>query len=305
MSGRRQNAGGFTLVEMLVVMAIVATLAAVAIPTLARMGVFSRDAMGGSARTVMNMLRAARVYGATFRTETGVVYVLNRVEDSRNGAPQIIADGIGMARKPTEEEFKYLEDSGQIGPFSTAFERENFRRHFFALVGDAEGSIRSLNRGTCIDAQVDDIDYQPYQLYPEGDPPSDPPDPIELQLLAVESGGASRQGLFPVRLYRFSRNASGDLQASEIPPRPGLDALSLGGMPLNEYFPAHVFRPSGEMKLLPYEPSTARFEIRVNASPDARLQDRFTESNLAVDVVRIELNKFSGRVRILEEENSG
>lgn len=72
---------GFTMVELLVVLAVVAILASLAIPTLARLGPGARDEISNTSQTVFSLLKAARIYAATYRVETAVVYVLDNYQD--------------------------------------------------------------------------------------------------------------------------------------------------------------------------------------------------------------------------------
>ncbi len=73
--GRAARSGrGFTLVEMLVVLAIIALMAAVTIPTFSRMGMFSGNETQLAARELYTLLRAAGVYAATYRTDTALAY---------------------------------------------------------------------------------------------------------------------------------------------------------------------------------------------------------------------------------------
>lgn len=68
---RRQ---GFTLVELIVVLAVMAMMAAVAIPAFSKMGLFSKDNLRDCARKVHSQLSAARIYAATNHANTAVVY---------------------------------------------------------------------------------------------------------------------------------------------------------------------------------------------------------------------------------------
>ncbi len=65
---------GFTLVELLVVLAVVAMMAAVAIPGFSRMGLFSKDKLGDAARDAQGILSAARIYAMTNHCNTAVVF---------------------------------------------------------------------------------------------------------------------------------------------------------------------------------------------------------------------------------------
>ena len=121
---------------MLVVMAIIVIMSAIAIPTLVRSGALSRDEMGASARTLLNMLRAGRVYSATFRTDTAVVYFLKQVPDSRDNTSQVVVDAIALARCATPAELQTF----SLGP----------EKKVFFLVGGNGGGIVSLERGSCI-----------------------------------------------------------------------------------------------------------------------------------------------------------
>ena len=49
-------------------------MASVAVPTFARMGFFSRNEMQSTARELYALLRAAKIYAATYRVDTAVVY---------------------------------------------------------------------------------------------------------------------------------------------------------------------------------------------------------------------------------------
>ncbi|MCF6285357.1 MAG: type II secretion system GspH family protein [Candidatus Hydrogenedentes bacterium] len=80
--GRR----GFTLVELMVVLAIVILLSALAIPGLARLGAFSRDEIRRTVQEVSSVLRAAQVYSTTYHVNTAVVYSMDHWSDTEAAA---------------------------------------------------------------------------------------------------------------------------------------------------------------------------------------------------------------------------
>ena len=73
----RESRAGFTLVEILVVLAIVAVVSAIAIPGLAKMGAFSRDEFTRATQEVNSVLRAAQLYATTYNENTAVVYSMD------------------------------------------------------------------------------------------------------------------------------------------------------------------------------------------------------------------------------------
>lgn len=76
----RHKEQGLTLVELIVVLAIVALLSAIAIPGLARFGAFSNDTLSRETRQLYEMLTAARVYATTWNVRTAVVYNLDNYQ---------------------------------------------------------------------------------------------------------------------------------------------------------------------------------------------------------------------------------
>ena len=130
----RENRAGFTLVEVMVVLAIVALVSAIAIPGLAKLGALSRDEFRRSVSELDSLLREAQVYSTTYNVETAVAYsmdnfsptettisasepLLNPILDSLTGAPVRQIDSVAILyKKPNTTEFVPV--PGDSGEFS-------------------------------------------------------------------------------------------------------------------------------------------------------------------------------------------
>jgi prepilin-type N-terminal cleavage/methylation domain-containing protein len=75
--GKRRANPGFTLVEVLVVLGVIALISAIAIPGLARLGAFSRDEFKRAVSEVDSLLRAAQIYSRTYNVNAAVVYSMD------------------------------------------------------------------------------------------------------------------------------------------------------------------------------------------------------------------------------------
>ncbi|MBN2307958.1 MAG: prepilin-type N-terminal cleavage/methylation domain-containing protein [Candidatus Hydrogenedentes bacterium] len=140
---------GVTLTELIVVMAIISLLAAVAVPTLIRMGALSRRELVDSARPVFGLLRAARTYSATYRVDTAVVYTQLDVVDSRTGLVVRVIDGLGTAWKLRDEHMK-------APPFDAIPSGE--RDAAYVMIQAPEGRFRKLPTNTCVENEVFEVD---------------------------------------------------------------------------------------------------------------------------------------------------
>jgi len=110
---------------LIVVLAIVTTLSALAIPGLARLGAFSNDSLPRASRELFEMLSAARIYATTWNVRTAVVYNLdnyqspvvnptndpvpgtNFIQDSINAAPVRFITGAAIMYALPGSEVKF------------------------------------------------------------------------------------------------------------------------------------------------------------------------------------------------------
>lgn len=269
---------GITLVEMLVVMAVLSILAAIAIPTFASLGQFVATDVQSTTRTLYSSLRAARIYASTFHVDTAIVYSLDNygpegevvttpVVDNVAGEQVRVINAIAMAFKcPVRD--KWVPVPTEDGAFTR-------------FPGDAVILLRS---------------------------------PGDMRLTV---NGTPRTVLLMDPLYtdanrRFDRDAGALMMAVfgmspialdlSVPPHCGTDADPAQTVD----FAAHIFTPRGSL-----EPSGTkqRFEMLVAASPEETTSERLVDPELNALVnssnqsnlltTSIELFQATGRIRVV------
>jgi hypothetical protein len=284
-----------TLVELLIVMGILAIIGGMAIPTLARLGAFSQDDKADGARELLNILKAARVYAATYRVDTAVYYTLADKEDLvvdsyPDPTYRTVLDGFGLARGLTDKERREQRDrlravwEAESGvPLTGSLLEERLDKVFFPVEGK-EGSMRFLPRGACL------------------------PDP---------DGFATQLGMRSVLLYMdedlngdfFNEDLDGSgtpgfgFEADPIRPREDLKVPATNPPTLLDYdipygFPAHIFRPTGQVDVAFNVPP--RIVLEVTPSPEAPIDEQYEEyisvsDNEPVAPIGVELYTATGR----------
>ena len=103
-----RRAGGLTMVEILVVVAIIAIMAGVAIPSFARMGLLWKNDLQSSARELYTLLTAARIYATTYNVETAVVYTTYNPDGNTPDNLRAAAMMYGYA-SGTEQFFRFVD----------------------------------------------------------------------------------------------------------------------------------------------------------------------------------------------------
>ncbi|MBI2422499.1 MAG: prepilin-type N-terminal cleavage/methylation domain-containing protein [Candidatus Hydrogenedentes bacterium] len=119
----RHSTRGLTLVELLVVMAVVSLLVSLSVAGVASFTSFASDALQRSTRDVFTVLKAARIYASTHSVNTAVVYTLDRLPATDpmtgNAVREIIAAAVMYRNENTEDAAYglYLAAPGEQGEF--------------------------------------------------------------------------------------------------------------------------------------------------------------------------------------------
>jgi prepilin-type N-terminal cleavage/methylation domain-containing protein len=71
---KKRREQGFSLVELIVVMAIIATLAALAVPGIAMLRPGAKQELSRANREIYTLLRAAKIYASTYNVDTAVAF---------------------------------------------------------------------------------------------------------------------------------------------------------------------------------------------------------------------------------------
>jgi len=138
--GRRR---GMTMIELIVVLAVLALMSAIAIPTFARLGYFSRNDLQATARELHSMLKAAKIYAATYRVNTAVAYSVVPVIDSRTGATVEIIDAAALVYEFPEK----IRDLTDFQDQSNDLHTDAFVPITASLTG---AFFRSTKQDTCV-----------------------------------------------------------------------------------------------------------------------------------------------------------
>ncbi|MCP4645173.1 MAG: hypothetical protein GY851_32325, partial [bacterium] len=239
-----------------------------------KVGAFSRGGVNDSTRQVYTILRAARVYAATFREDTAVFYTETWPEDSDTGLPTDVAvmDGLGVARRLPETHDLYENIQADLASLSAdvsipSEEIDDALDNVFFMVQAPEVQIQPLSEGACARVFLSETMYTAHLNY--------------------------------VCLYDLRGWVPEDL--ADVPPliEPRENPYAPGAPRIT--FPAHVFRPSGMLDGA-YGDS-GRTLLWVGAAPDAPLEDRYFE-NEGTDYETlsiVELHPATGRVKISED----
>jgi len=276
-----------TLVELIVVLAIVAIITAIAVPGVARLGAFSNDEVPRAAREIFQMLRAARVYAATYNVDTAVVYTMdnwippNTLGSPAGGTPinvaipgneitldsatgqtiRYITGAAVMYALPGSEEL-FLEELTAIIPTD--------RRDAFVPLPGSEGNWKALDEDVAV------LVNAPDNFTPVYNSPLSRYD-IDADSVGVNDPNAARGfsylGMFAGLPVILDFDELIDLKNSST------------GAPLNQRltqfdrFPAHVFGPDGRLKPTGSAPRE-RYTFLVGPRPNLPLEVRLIDSNL-------------------------
>ena len=252
-----------TLVELVVVLAIIIVVAAVAFPTFGRLGMFSGDEIGTSSRELYTMLRAARMYAASNRANTALVYTLKNVGTA--SAPVVVIDGMALARQLNRDDFKVLQ-----GVFTTLTEDD--REDSFAVVKEQLGEFQTMSGDTCL------VEDNFVTLADEDE------DDVDERL--------KRAGIQRISLYDYGDDGVPyEVEPRRVPPS------SLLPDELNDKFPAHVFLPSGIVKT--YAQTKPRVQLSVGYLPEVRPNTGDAADEPSATAAIVELYTATGRTKIV------
>lgn len=291
-TSRARKHKGFTLTELIVVLAIGTVIMALAVPGVARLGIFARDEMHTSAREIFSLLQAARVYASAHNVNTAVVYAMD------NYVPR----DVDAANTP-----------GLREPLVDSFTQGNIRVLVAAAVMYELPSKSGVFKGNYVPVAGDQGNFQPLQ--------GEMVIPLEL---SKRFGDNVREVSTPTGVLLSSdrpRLEPGDDMAplneiglSRINVYPeGHGPLALSGpdtteKAFTEPFLAHVFGKDGSLLLVDGGASKSsgreRFTFYVAPAPNVPIANRYDDDFATGHLLGIplEIFKSSGRVRIATEE---
>lgn len=300
---RKQGKGGFTLVELLTVLAIGAVLVAFAVPAISNLGLFARDELKGSARDMLALLQAARIYASTYNVNTAVVYSLDNYAsldqdlDNTSGLGSPVVDSItGQTLRVAVGAAILYELPSKSTPYKGGY----------VPVPGEEGIFRRLQGGMVIPLEYSprlaaDIPLTDAVNYASPNPRVNRTD---ASLPELRTLGLNVVPTYPDGFGPLAEPGAADPDA----PISSEQQVNLNGNlnpdlndpndPQNiEYLPAHVFNPNGQ---LVGSFSKERFRFFIVPPPDLDSAERLDAEGYLLNVP-LEITRASGRVRIASE----
>lgn len=137
---------GMTLAELLTVLMVVAVMTSIAVPMFWRMGMFTSDKSGESARELYAFLQAARVYAAANGVRTAVAYAVEGVDSNSPPSP------LGTPAVPGFEGRHYVNTKAMVRQLSQEdVDRLSLdsRKLWFVPVQNPNGNFSPMLEGTC------------------------------------------------------------------------------------------------------------------------------------------------------------
>ncbi|HOH49557.1 MAG TPA: prepilin-type N-terminal cleavage/methylation domain-containing protein [Candidatus Hydrogenedentes bacterium] len=235
------GAAGFSLVELIVVLAVIGILAGISIPVV-RM--FSQNDLQRGVRPLTSMLRAARVYAATFNVNTAVVYEIAPfpVDDTILGQTVRVLSGamvVYQLPNPIPSTIQYP---------------DNLRARYYVPTPQYGGEFQPFEPGFCVLLQEPP---SPYDAFPKNLAHDMTGDPLEdfkkVTILGMQTGIAVYRGY-----YRPDPRPDDGIPEEEFDP---------AGV---EYFVGHIFDGKGAL----LAEGKQRFSILFAPMPDEPREER-------------------------------
>ncbi|MFP6584874.1 MAG: prepilin-type N-terminal cleavage/methylation domain-containing protein [Candidatus Hydrogenedentota bacterium] len=317
MNGRDRHSG-YTLVELLVVMAIIVMLSSVTIPTLIRSGFFSSDKSRTAARDLFAQLRAANLHATTRNVDAAIAYDVDVPQDSlfsgdgnlgtnqvNDAVPtdyahygevsggnydstRVVLTESALVRRLTIEEIGESLGGVSLAAIIINYDPNdeygsygNLKNDLpFVPVNNTFGGFQAFPKETCV------LTNHPAVLTDGGTPQDD------LDTFRSETG---LQDIAIFRIFEDSNGyeisrilpkiSDGDLTDTSYPDRglPGDNSI------WNNRFPAHVFKKTGGLDTIS---TKQRLVLSLGLKPDADYYDRYMVNDLN-DLLFTE-NGFSG-----------
>lgn len=325
---------GYTLIELLVVMTIIVAMTSIAVPVLARGGLFSSDKSGVGAREIFAQLRAASLRARTSNMETAIAYDVTLVKDSlydgsvgSNSPKNIVPAGYYTEVDAYPEVADSNWDSTRPVLTETLFVRRLTINELKETDTSGISLAQAIINENADDEYViysdvtDDIPFVPanapvsrFETLPEATSIL-----INHPSILQTTGAASdlerfeeETGLKSIAIF-YVLDEDGVFDVRRVLPRVFDDDLldtvyESRGLPVgtdldhwNNRFPAHVFKRSGALDK-PRISVPERIQLNVGLTPDADFYDRYMVDEDAGDVIFTNESYYGTDVRLPNDD---